>query len=317
MRSNPTVLLLASRLDLTTDLVVSKLRDLGLQYLRLNSQDLADLDIVFEPSARRVEVSYQDRSWVLCPSTLRAIVYRRPTFFSEVLAPPEDAEECLGRAHWLTFFRSLMVFSEAIWINSPLATYRAENKPFQLAEAFRLGFKVPSTLITNVGSAVNAIPSGQVAVKGIDTVRVAGAGHESFGYTQVHSREIVSAQDLSTIPTILQEFLSDKVDIRVTVVGDEVFAVAITKDGQPIQGDWRLCGSAAATTPTDLPADVEHLCRTLVQELGLTFGAIDLAKTQKGYFFLEINPTGEWGWIDRAGLPIAEALARLLEQASR
>ena len=50
-----------------------------------------------------------------------------------------------------------------------------------------------------------------------------------------------------------------------------------------------------------------------VPNAGLVFGAIDLALQDGKYYFLEINPTGEWGWlVDQAGLPIDEAIAEAL-----
>jgi glutathione synthase/RimK-type ligase-like ATP-grasp enzyme len=62
-----------------------------------------------------------------------------------------------------------------------------------------------------------------------------------------------------------------------------------------------------------VPTDVAKRCRTLVERFGLRFGAVDLAVGSDGvYWFLELNPNGEWGWLQRAGLPIAEALADTL-----
>ena len=34
-----------------------------------------------------------------------------------------------------------------------------------------------------------------------------------------------------------------------------------------------------------------------MKSLRLNFGAIDLIKQDNKYFFIEINPTGEWGWL--------------------
>ena len=49
----------------------------------------------------------------------------------------------------------------------------------------------------------------------------------------------------------------------------------------------------------------------LVHELGLRFAAIDLLADVDGrHWFLELNPNGEWGWLQQqAGLPLADALA--------
>ena len=63
----------------------------------------------------------------------------------------------------------------------------------------------------------------------------------------------------------------------------------------------------------DLPRQTAERCRTLVRSLGLRFGAIDLVLSDGEYYFLEINPTGEWAWlVDAAGLPKDAALAEAL-----
>ena len=66
-----------------------------------------------------------------------------------------------------------------------------------------------------------------------------------------------------------------------------------------------------------LPVAEVRRCRALVRRLGLRFGAIDMVQTPSGeHVFLEINPNGQWLWIERAtGLPIANAIARLLAKA--
>ena len=66
--------------------------------------------------------------------------------------------------------------------------------------------------------------------------------------------------------------------------------------------------------PLQLPESLAMACRSLVRQLGLRFGAIDLVQAADGdYVFLEINPNGQWLWIqDETGLPIAEALCTTL-----
>jgi glutathione synthase/RimK-type ligase-like ATP-grasp enzyme len=99
--------------------------------------------------------------------------------------------------------------------------------------------------------------------------------------------------------------LLEKTDVRVTVIGSEVFAVSILQDGKPIQGDWRLQKSGACFVPIALPEKVKENCLELLNTLGLRYGAIDLAIEKEKYYFLEINPTGEWAWlVDAAKLPI-------------
>jgi glutathione synthase/RimK-type ligase-like ATP-grasp enzyme len=63
-----------------------------------------------------------------------------------------------------------------------------------------------------------------------------------------------------------------------------------------------------------LPVTVEQATRRLMQRLGLYYGAVDfVVDADDRHIFLEINPAGEWGWLQRdLGFPIAEAIAETL-----
>lgn len=64
----------------------------------------------------------------------------------------------------------------------------------------------------------------------------------------------------------------------------------------------------------ELPAETATKLRELMDCLGLVYGAIDLRLTPDGrYVFLEINPAGQFLYIEQAtGQPIAAALAQAL-----
>jgi hypothetical protein len=54
-----------------------------------------------------------------------------------------------------------------------------------------------------------------------------------------------------------------------------------------------------------------------MSELGLAFGAVDLICTPSGeHVFLEVNPGGEWGMLERdLALPVSEAIAAALVES--
>jgi glutathione synthase/RimK-type ligase-like ATP-grasp enzyme len=132
----------------------------------------------------------------------------------------------------------------------------------------------------------------------------------------VRRRDAAGYQALRHAPLILQEYVPKEVELRITVVGERVFAAEIRSQASRVtQHDWRHYDNERATyAPSALPADVEQRCVRLVQALGLCFGAIDLIVTPEGeYVFLEINPNGQWAWVESlTGLPIADAVAELL-----
>lgn len=88
----------------------------------------------------------------------------------------------------------------------------------------------------------------------------------------------------------------------------------IRKGSDGIEGDWRLTKKDdLAIEDYVLSDDVAARCLRLVETLGLRFGAIDLAVSDGRHWFIEINPTGEWGWLDtprrRLSIAIAEELS--------
>ena len=118
---------------------------------------------------------------------------------------------------------------------------------------------------------------------------------------------------LGIAPVIVQQRIYPKTDYRVTVVGEDVFPVRIFSKNGEVALDWRTQKVGLEFDQCSLPAELISHCRTLVKTLGLQFGAIDLVESKGKFFFLEINPNGEWGWLQKTvGVPIAEALVGLL-----
>ena len=102
-------------------------------------------------------------------------------------------------------------------------------------------------------------------------------------------------------------------DLRVTVVGDELFAAAIHSQESEYPSTsgwtWATRGSRLPTCQRTSLEDVD-----LMGRLGIVYGAIDLRRMPDGrHVFLEINPAGQWLFVEAVtGQPIAAALARLL-----
>jgi glutathione synthase/RimK-type ligase-like ATP-grasp enzyme len=77
------------------------------------------------------------------------------------------------------------------------------------------------------------------------------------------------------------------------------------RDGLRMLQDWQ---------PYQLPVEVEDKLLRLMNYFSLNYGAIDIILTPDGkHVFLELNPSGEFFWLERSpGLPISEAIADLL-----
>ena len=117
-------------------------------------------------------------------------------------------------------------------------------------------------------------------------------------------------------PVICQEYVRKQFELRITIVGKEIFPCAIYSQEADAahRVDWRGDPYAIRHEAFALPSDIEEKCLALMDALGLQFGCIDMIVTPDNeYVFLEINPWGQWLWVQQlTSMPITEALVDLL-----
>ena len=314
---NPHVLILSSLYDFSTDLVVLRLQRAGVPYARLNREQLADHRLTLNPFVPELNIRGPTEIYSIGQG-LRAVWFRQPVFLRNTPPTQLSLQDQLDRSQWMAFLRALCVFRHANWMNYPGATYLAESKPYQLSVAADCGFQVPETLVTNDASRIRRKFPENLVVKSLDTVLLRDGDDCLFTYTTLDSGSELNDENIKAVPLLAQRVLEEKIDLRVTVVGDEIFAVRILSSGSGIAGDWRLVPKADLEyQDTILPDDVAECCRVLTCRLGLFFAAIDLIETPQGIFFIEINPTGEWGWLSTKKRLIDCAIASWLENPSR
>ena len=308
-RMKPKVLILASRYDFSVDLVALELERRRVPFARVNKEDLAKYRFSFDPSAPILSFSFRGEP-LGTSEDVAAIWFRQPVFLRNAPPNPLSPAEQLSRSQWPAFIRGLSVLDQAGWMNWPQSTYLAESKPYQLLMASRCGLKVPKTLAGNDASAIKSTFRSDVVIKSLDTVLVRDDEDCLFTYTSRCRSEAFTDAAVQQVPIFVQELVQPKVDHRVTVIGSEIVAVKILADGSPVSGDWRLVEKKRLSyVDSTLPKEVEDGCRCLVARLGLHFGAIDLLETRDGFFFLEINPTGEWGWLNNERRRFDEKIA--------
>ena len=249
---------------------------------------------------------------------IRSVWYRRhvdPALPSEVESRFAEFGARESRAH-LT--GALLGLRDVKWMSHPAALWAAEKKPYQLGVARSLGFTIPATRVTNDPRVARELgASHSLIAKAVSSgYMVADDGYDAIFTSAVSNEDLGDLDGLSLGPVIFQEWIPKRSDIRVTVVGPDVFATEILSQGQESSRiDWRATDSADLPhRGFELPEPAVERCAALVSALGLTFGAIDLVLDERGALqFLEINPNGEWMWIeDLVGHPISDRIAGFL-----
>lgn len=302
-------LIVSNTIDYSTDYVCYRLEQLGKRYLRINRDRFGTYKMIYALEPDLLIINIEERDYKISSDTLKSIYFRAPVFLRA--GKTYSLEEQLYRSQWSSFIRNLIVFDDVKWVNHPVATYRAENKLYQLKCAKCIGFDVPETYVGN-SLPSNISATGSYIVKSLDTALFYDGDEELFTYsTVVMGQELLDAE-IRSAPVILQEYLRDKVDMRVTVIGDRIFPVSITTEDGGIEGDWRkIAKDRLRYTPVELPSEVCQHLLSLMRFLKLEFGGIDLAFADGKYYFIEVNPTGEWGWLN-SSFQIDNAIVDLL-----
>ncbi|MCL6590388.1 MAG: MvdD family ATP-grasp ribosomal peptide maturase [Firmicutes bacterium] len=198
---------------------------------------------------------------------------------------------------------------------------RASVKQFQLQLAQSLGLMIPKTLITNNPKTVKefyGFCSGLMITKMQASFAIYQEGVESVVFTsKVKEEDLEDLDGLALSPMMFQELVPKKLEFRVTIVGNQIFSSAIdSQKYEKTRIDWRRDGIGLIDKwePVDLPKDIEEKLFALMDKLQLQYGAIDLLQRPDGSFvFLEVNPAGEYFWLDRQReRTISNTLAELL-----
>ena len=290
----PEVVLISNKFDFSTDFIAVELNKRNVSYIRINRDELKDYVIDFDPVLPEITGSYKDISFCIKTDFLKSIYYRAPTFLRDIFQEKISEDEKLIRTQWTAFVRSLCVFENAKWLNNPVNIYKAEIKPYQLFLANKLGFKIPKTIISNE---VKNLGKEFLAIKSIDTAIVNNGNEEGFVYTEIYKQNEIEFNKYNS-PFFNQEGILPKIDIRVTVIENHVIAAKIQGENK-IDEDWRRYKNELKYTIFPLPIEIEKLCVEYVKQLDLKFGAIDLILSDDKYYFIEINPTGEWSWLQQ------------------
>lgn len=253
---------------------------------------------------------------------LTAVWYRRlklghkiPTTMDPKLRTPSINE---SRTTFLGFLESLDTF---VFDRFQKIRY-ASNKQVQLQLARKVGLEIPRTLTTNKPDDVRAFfatcKTGMIT-KMQASFAVYEDNKEKVVFTnKVTEKDLEELDGLALCPMTFQENIPKKLELRVTITGNRVFAASIdSQSSNKAQHDWRRDGAGMVTEWQyyELPKEVETKLLKLMDGFGLNYGAVDFILTPDGKLvFLEINPGGEFFWLQTNAphFPISEGIAEVL-----
>jgi hypothetical protein len=205
---------------------------------------------------------------------------------------------------------------QAFWVNHPDAGRAAGHKPEQLQRAAALRLPIPRSLVTNEPEALKQFYEechGNVIYKLMGYPWYTDKDEMPIStYTSLVSREMLAeAHRVTATAHLFQEFVVKKCDVRVTIIGEEVFATEIHPLSEETQIDFRTDYGKLFHAPHTLPDHLRERLLALTRSYHLAYAGIDLLLTPDDrYIYLELNALGQFGWLEgRTGIPLYRKLA--------
>ena len=325
--------------DAHADDVISTLQHTGHDPIRLNTDDLP-MNATMSLSLERNNLSWEGSIEILTngraidADAVRSIWWRRPAGFGLPTDLSEQERE-FASDEIDAALRGLWASLDCYWISHPENIRQASWKVEQLQRAARLGFGIPRTLITTDPEQARAFYDscdGQMIFK-VLTDPFLGAPkmvqkHPDqsppepyhIGTTLITDSELDLLDAVRLTPCIFQEYVPKQLELRVTIIGDEIFGAAIhSQADERTSIDWRNYDADIPYHVAHLPTEVAERCLAFVRSYGLNFSSMDLILTpEEQYVFIENNPNGQFIFVEHRvpELGMTEALASCLKRGT-
>nr|WP_157745550.1 hypothetical protein [Nocardiopsis gilva] len=315
--------------------MASKLHSLGHDPIRLNTDEIPgstafNLSLNGEGWTGGISIGSDQQSF-LGFEDVRSVLVRRPGFYNPG-ADMEHDEQAFVTAELDHAIGGLWASLPCRWVSHPTAIRAASWKIEQLGRAKNMGFEAPRTLVSTdpervkqfyeqcSGKIIYKCISGPGAIMGAAGAMGVRPPDLQLPTVMITEDQLEHVESVSQAPCLFQEYIEKDVELRVTVIGDEVFTAAIHSQEHPkTKVDFRHFDVDIPYRKAKLPDGIERLCVEFVQSYDLLFGAIDLILTPDGrYIFIENNPVGQFMFVEHLvpELRMCDALASLLIRGS-
>ncbi len=318
------ILIVTGKLDGHVGAVGRHLDCAGVPWCRINVEDFPNnVDVSITPTTGYGVLFIKDSGIKVDIAEVGAVWYRKPgnidlSHFEKMEPAALDYIEAEFNE---ILFGIYALLGGVYWINNPLLTRVAHRKLLQLKIASEVGFRTPTTLLTNDRQAAEVFGGelGQdMAIKSLGAVSVIqerGGDLLQYGIftRRVNLGEIRKhGAKVQYMPTIFQEFIAKQAELRITCVGQKVFACKIEpRLGDETADDYRFDTTNLHHEAVDCSNLVDRMQRYMAA-FGLNFGCFDFIVPASGGepVFLEMNPNGQWLWVEnKTGQPIGRAIA--------
>lgn len=326
MNIKRSILIVTNTTDMHADRMIIKLNELGHNPIRLNTDEIplyTNISFLFNETNWVGSIRIMSSEITTTLDAIHSIWWRRPEKYLFPEDMPEQ-EKLFASGEIRSTLEGILGSLDCYWVSYFDNIRRASRKVEQLHRATQLGFTVPRTLVTTDPDQLSSFYDAcnrQVIYKVLTdstlaTSQVKNPELRSVYTTLLTEEHLKDVESIRYSPCQFQELIQKQRELRITIIGDEVFAVEIdSQSSSDTELDWRRQTLIVPHRKAILPDYIASASYKLVKSYGLNYGAIDLIITpDEKYIFLELNPNGQFMWQEDVvpDLKMTDALASCL-----
>jgi len=301
------ILIVSGQDDVHTQCVLWELKALGKQGAVLDTALFGKGVLLSEFVATSSIVECPALDLSLRSEDIESVWLRRPGRFDFVGVVRDEYLDFIVR-EWREAFWGWLDHLPARFVN-PLVAQERATKLLQIQVAKEVGLRTPVTCMTNDPATFAAFVDrfdGRVVHKTMTQLK--SMMLETKAWSPDDGAHL---SHLPLAPTIVQERILGPEDVRVTVIGKQLFSARMETPEDVV--DSRVVGNWPYEVCL-LPDQVEDKILRLMERLNLSFGTIDLKVADDGdLIFLEVNPQGQFAYIEIVtGMPLLASFARFI-----
>lgn len=320
------VLIISEERDQSTNSVIDWLEYNNIEWVRFNIETSIDSLTIEMRDKVDVKISNREEEIILNNDHNYTIWYRRGAFAinSSRLFKNDFLEEKKLRhleKEWKTVLFFLdHVFKKNINLIGSYTQERLDNKLIDLFIAKEAGFDIPITCITNSKEELIGLSKEyELITKSLDSDLDINTEEEHYGGTGTNRLDVECIQSLPNLffPSLVQAEIKRIYELRIFFIEETFFAMAIFNTSSDIKEtvDYRNVEKKNIRyVPYEIPTDLREKLLKFITLKNINTGSIDvLVSKQKVYYFLELNPAGQFGWLSyHCNYSINKEIAKVL-----
>ena len=290
------------------DEVIDWLNHFEIKFQRINGFNIQEVDLI------KLIISNEGKTCdkiiidgkTLVPAEIKTVWYFRWYHGSNFGVPNLSSKFTKRIRHQLVkeyqviseyFFQ---LFSEAKWIvNSNVSSL---NKLVVLHKAKNIGIKIPESIVTNNKHELVEFRKKHkslISKSCFEMFKVEYDEHIYSSYTRELTDNDIKCLQNKFFPTLIQKKIRKEIEVRTVVMDQKIFSMAIfSQQNVKTQEDFRNYDytNPNRCVPFNLPKKLEVKLLELFRCVDLNFGSVDFLVDKLGeFYFLEINPIGQYG----------------------